>query len=108
MKMVFGGELRQQLAGMFWIAHHRVEINDAIKRPAGPDPFVYRLARFFLCFRVIAGNFNALTRGKCGADNFDSPGVCARNQLQVSYSDILSAARLGWYGTIWPYHFCPG
>ena len=71
--MVLGGELWQQLAGMFRIAHNGVEIDDAIESPAGPDPFVYRLARCFLCFRVIAGNFHALTRSNCGADHFDSP-----------------------------------
>src|SRR5438094_9196852 len=100
MKMVLGGELGQQLAGMFRIAHDRVEINHTIKRPAGPNPLVYRLARYFLCLRVIAGNVHALTRSNCGADHFDSTSVRARNQLPVRISDILSATRLGWIGEI--------
>src|SRR5437762_10135400 len=92
MKMVFGGELRQKLAGMFRIAHHRVEINDAIKRPASPDPFVYCLARCFFCFRVIAGNVCAFARCNRGANELKAPSMCARNQLPVRVSYILNAA----------------
>src|SRR5882762_2417302 len=93
---------------MFRIAYDRVEIDDAIKGAADSDPFVYRLACCFLCFRVIAEDVHALTRGNCGADDFDSPSVCARNQLPVGISDILSAARLGWIGEILAVHFCTG
>src|SRR5438034_5184257 len=93
---------------MFRIAHDNVEIDDAIKRPAGSDPFVYLLARSFLCFRVIAWNVHALTRSNCGADHFDSTSVRARNQLPVRISDILGAPRLGWIGEILAVHFCTG
>jgi len=79
---------------MIRIAHNRVEVDHGIKGPVGSDPFVYRLPNYFLRFRVIAGNVHAFTRGNRGANYFDSPGVCARNQLLVRIGDVLGAARL--------------
>src|SRR5713101_5904837 len=102
MKMVLGGEVWCESAGIIRIAHNGVEIDDAIKRPAGPDPFVYRLACCFLCFRVIARNVHAFTRRDGGANELEAPSMCARNQLPVRVSDILNAWRIGWIGKILP------
>src|SRR5207237_3082816 len=93
---------------MIGVAHDSVEINDAIESPASPDPFVYRLARCFFCFRVIAGNVYAFPRCNRGANELEAPNVCARNQLPVRVSDILNAAHLVWIGKILTVHFCTG
>src|SRR5207237_2699319 len=85
---------------MIGVAHDSVEINDAIESPASPDPFVYRLARCFFCFRVIAGNVYAFAGCNSGANELEAPNVCARNQLPVRVSDILNAAHLDWISKI--------
>src|SRR4029077_16042849 len=93
---------------MIRIAHNRVEIDDAIKGAAGPNPFVYRLARCVLSFGVIASNGCPFTRRHCGANQLESPSMCARNQLPIRISDILNARYLGWISKILAVHFCTG
>jgi hypothetical protein len=71
MEMVLRSEARQQSAGMIRIAQNRVEIDHAIERAAGPDPFVNRLPNCFLGFRVVARNVYTFKRTDRGANQLD-------------------------------------
>ena len=49
-EMIFRREARQESAGLIGIAHNRIEVDHAVKRSAGSDPFVDRLPSGFLRF----------------------------------------------------------
>src|SRR6266567_1679398 len=91
MKMVFGSESRQEFARMIRVAQDRVEVDDAVKRAASPDPFVYCLSSCFLGFRVVARKIYAFKGADGGANHLNPSNMGARDQLAVRVGHVLDS-----------------
>jgi hypothetical protein len=93
---------------MIRIAQNRIEVNHAVKRAAGPDPFVYRLPSSFLRFRVVARNANTFKRADRDANQLDRVSVSAGNQLAIGVDQVPRCANVRWIGKVVHAQLCAG
>src|ERR1700685_3785479 len=93
---------------MIRIAENRVEVDNAVKRAAGPDPFVNRLPNGLLGFRVVARKVYAFKRSDGGADQLDAVSVSAGNQLAIGVDQVLRSVNIRWIGKVVRAQLCAG
>src|SRR6516165_3886997 len=98
MEMILRSEAWKESTGMIGIVQNCIEIDYSVKRTAGSDPFVDRLPRSFLRFRVVARNDHAFTRGERGANQLYSPSMGAKNQLAVCVDQFFDSPHVGRIG----------